>query len=84
MTHAICVLCGAMKFGCLLPCSNCGQSPTTRRQFAYSYMLSDHYQTPDELERISREMRENGRRPVASPEIEAQFIKAYAPPGLPD
>lgn len=84
MTHAICVLCGAMKFGCLLPCRNCGLRPATRRQFAYSYLFSDHYQTVDDLRQMSREIIETGEWPTVTPEIEAKLIEAFAPRSLPD
>jgi len=53
MTHAICVRCGAMKFGCLLPCKTCGQSPRSGRQMAYSYLFSDHYYELPQLQEWS-------------------------------
>lgn len=58
MTHAICVRCGAMKFGCLLPCKTCGQTPRTARQIACSYFFSDHYNGPSELQEWSRQVLE--------------------------
>jgi len=59
MTHAICVRCGAMKFGCLLACPSCGQPPRTARQRVYSYYFSDHYLDPAELQRLSQDVTVN-------------------------
>lgn len=59
MTHAICVRCGAMKFGCLVPCKACGQVARTARQMAYSYLLSEHFFDASQLREWSKDVLES-------------------------
>lgn len=83
MTKAICVHCGAVKIGCLNPCPDCGQMPATRRDTAYSFALSDHYLSHEELDALSRQIIVTRALPALAPETEAAFIEAYGF-GLPD
>ena len=53
MTHAICLACGTIKFGSLLPCKSCGASPADRTGRELSMLLSDHFFDMDELHEIS-------------------------------
>lgn len=79
MTHAICVRCGAMKFGCLLPCKSCGELPRTRRQIAYSYLFSDHCHDVETLRGWSEDAVLRG---IALPGVgaakEEALVAAYA------
>lgn len=80
MTLAVCVNCGAMKFGALVTCKNCHTSPlTTEDQFVYSMVLSDHYFTPDTLGEISRSMLRGERMPRLSTEQEREIRQQYLP-----
>jgi len=53
MTVAVCIACGAEKFGAWVPCPVCGFEPTTVVDKAKSLMLSDQSVPPDELHRYS-------------------------------
>ena len=48
MTIAICIKCGAEKFGAFSPCE-CGFTPTSKAEIAESILLSDHNYTLSEL-----------------------------------
>lgn len=78
MTHAICVRCGAMKFGCLLPCKTCGQVPRSGRQMAYSYLFSDHYFDLPQLQEWSEGVvRDHVALPPLSATQEEKWIAQY-------
>ncbi len=49
MTIAICIACGAQKFGAFTSCQACGFQPRTVIDEAKSLMLSDHNFPPEEL-----------------------------------
>jgi hypothetical protein len=51
MTIAICIKCGAEKFGAFSPCE-CGFTPTSKAEMAESMFLSDHNYTHSELRDI--------------------------------
>lgn len=83
MTHAICVRCGAMKFGCLLPCKTCGQGPRSGRQMAYSYLFSDHnFDLPQLQEWSEGVVRDHVALPPLTASEEERWIAAYGH-GLP-
>jgi hypothetical protein len=50
VTIAICVQCGATKFGALTPCKECAYMPATERDVIYSMALSDHYMDAAKLQ----------------------------------
>lgn len=54
MTTAVCIRCGAIKFGAFNPCSACGFRPdlSNAYDFQTSLALTDHYYSEDELERM--------------------------------
>lgn len=52
MTVAVCLVCGARKFGSFVPCSACDWEPVEDEDLVRSMLLSDHYQPEAELERI--------------------------------
>ncbi len=80
MTHAICVRCGAMKFGCLVVCGTCGRAPVSGRQTAYAFALSDHYFDRAELEAWSKDtVAGHCTLPLLSTEQEEELIRLYAP-----
>lgn len=43
MTHAICIKCGAGKFGALSACPDCHYEPVLTEDRARSMLLSDHH-----------------------------------------
>ncbi len=67
MTHAVCIKCGASKFGALTPCEQCHFVPTESRDCARSILLSDHHYPLFELDRIGEAIRA-GRHIVYDPE----------------
>lgn len=77
MTHAVCLACGNMKFGCWVPCKECGKGPHGPLQIAYSIVYSDHHFDLEQLEEISQFIRENGTYPALSPEDEKRALDAY-------
>lgn len=57
MTAAICLKCGARKFGALVPCRSCGYQPKEEDDQAKSLLLSDHYLSGDDLTNVSERIR---------------------------
>jgi hypothetical protein len=83
MTVAVCVKCGAMKFGALVECRLCGCLPlSTEDEFIYSIVLSDHYFKHEVLSEISDAMLNGRPMPRLSKEQEdaarLKFIGQYA------
>ncbi len=58
MTLAICIVCGAEKFGAFVPCGECGFEPTELADKAKSLALSDHHSPPAELDKFSRALKD--------------------------
>jgi len=52
MTVAICIKCGAFKFGAFNPCEKCGASPETEDDYVASFVFTDHFNSTAELEKI--------------------------------
>ena len=73
MTNAICVKCGAMKYGAFGRCGSCGQGPESEIDLAYSFALTDHYLSASQLEEYSAWMLAGNPPPLMSPEQEEQF-----------
>lgn len=73
MTHAVCVNCGAMKWGAFTDCESCGIGPDSEIEFAYSLALTDHYFKVETLEEISASMRGGKPRPSLPPDQEEAF-----------
>ncbi len=61
MTLAICHSCGEKKSGCLVACSKCNNTPTSRDDLAASLLLSDHYYDVDVLKDYSQRIK-NGSK----------------------
>jgi len=61
MTFAICIACGAEKFGAFVACSRCGYAPEQVLDKAKSLILSDHHFPPSELSKCGRSI-EAGRQ----------------------
>lgn len=80
MTTAVCVYCGAMKFGALVRCRSCGSVPARQDEEAwiYSFVFTDHYFDRETLEQISSEMKAGAPMPKLPPEQEEKFRKAFA------
>lgn len=80
MTIAVCVNCGAMKFGALVTCKQCGCHPlSSEERFIYSMVLSDHHFTPAVLSNISEDMRRGGQMPRLTAEQEGHVRQKFLP-----
>ena len=85
MTIAVCVKCGATKFGALTPCKECRQMPETEQEVIYSVALSDHFLDVEKLKEIARSIK-NGQYIRLTAEQEEllrpearEYLKMYAP-----
>ena len=52
MTVAICIRCGAFKFGAFCPCEKCGAWPETEDEYVASFVFTDHFNNMARLEKI--------------------------------
>jgi len=57
VTLAICIVCGAHKFGAFVTCEECGFEPTDLADKAKSLALSDHNFPPVELDKFSKTLK---------------------------
>jgi len=76
MTIAICIKCGAEKFGALVPCEECGFFPSDMVDRAKSTVLSDHHLEISELHRVGQEIRD-GKEPQLPQELVDEYIALY-------
>jgi hypothetical protein len=75
VTAALCVKCGAEKFGSFTPCSKCGFFPETEDDFVYSLVLSDHYFSLNTLSEIGKHIAASGCTFRLPPDQEEEFRK---------
>lgn len=68
MTTAVCLKCGAFKFGSFNPCGKCGALPDTEDAYALSFIYSSHFFPHGELESIGRQIAE-GKKAVLYPDM---------------
>lgn len=68
MTTAICLKCGAFKFGSFHPCEKCGALPATEDDYALPVIYSSHFFPHEELEDIGRQIAD-GKRAVLKPDM---------------
>ena len=59
MTHAVCINCGAMKWGAFTTCAECGGRPKTKDEFTDWLALTDHYMDDDKLKTASKRIRKS-------------------------
>lgn len=52
LTLAVCLKCGAEKFGALVRCRSCGFEPTEEEDQAKSLLVSDHYLSGEDLANV--------------------------------
>lgn len=71
MTVAVCIKCGAFKWGAFNPCETCGAKPNGPDEMALSMAISDHHFDKPSLERIAAEIRAG--RPVP---IDPAFVES--------
>lgn len=71
MTHAVCINCGAMKWGAFTACTECGGRPTTSSQLKESLAVTDHYLDDDKLKALSERIRKASTRTPSSDKDEA-------------
>ncbi|TET37208.1 MAG: hypothetical protein E3J72_06520 [Planctomycetota bacterium] len=73
MSSAVCLACGAIKFGALDRCPECGRVPTDYVDKAKHLLVSDHHMSREQLEEMSRQIKAGG-----SVEFEPEKIEAIA------
>jgi hypothetical protein len=73
MTAAVCIACGAMKFGAWTPCPKCQEAPATEADRVRALMLSDHHHTRAELKDIQRAIKAG-----SPPEFDEQQVAELA------
>ncbi len=56
MTLAICIRCGAKKFGAFVRCDQCGFRPASEEDLAKSLMVTDHYFQPEALQQVASDI----------------------------
>ena len=66
MTVAVCIVCGAYKFGAFVPCKECGFEPTDLADKARSILLSEHNFPKEELDKFSTALRSHQTIPIDS------------------
>ena len=71
MTAAICIHCGADKFGALTPCPNCEFTPHSDTDQAKSILLSDHFLSRAELRTKSKLIRDGESKAFSDDQISA-------------
>ena len=57
MTQAVCMKCGARKFGAYNECPQCGYEPSGEVELAESLALTGHYLSPKGLNFMSEYIR---------------------------
>jgi hypothetical protein len=57
MTMAVCTNCGDIKWGALTRCTRCGFEPTEETDVAKAMVLTDHFLSQEELERIGSRLK---------------------------
>src|SRR4030095_7703517 len=72
MTMAICIKCGAEKFGGFTPCQACGFRPVEVEDLARSLFLTDHHNKPDILLSIGRAIKDGTF--TFDPDLIAPFV----------
>lgn len=75
MTVAICLNCGARKFGALVPCMACGFEPKDEEEKAKSVLLSDHNLSAADLGNVSERIK-SGQRVNFDPASVEQFVES--------
>lgn len=60
MTMAVCIRCGADKFGAWTPCTACDFTPESDEEMAKSVILSDHHITTAGLKQVSALLKSGG------------------------
>lgn len=81
MTAAICIKCGAEKFGALTRCQACNSTPRSENDVALSLVLSDHLSSKSQLAHYSHELRNHLKLSVPSAAL-AQAQDALKDPQL--
>lgn len=66
MTHAVCIRCGAIKWGAFTACKECGGRPGTSAELTESLALTDHYMDEAKLKALSERIRKASAKPPSS------------------
>jgi hypothetical protein len=74
MTVALCLFCGAEKWGCYTPCKECGAAPRDKDERDLSVYVSDHWIGLDRLRalqpRFAAALRDGRRVVVVDHDLE--------------
>lgn len=81
MTQAICIFCGARKFGAFSVCDNCATQPNGEDQLAKSMLLTDHFYSLEELDEIGEHISAGGKCECA-PNLVEGFVKTIREIGV--
>ena len=81
MTIAVCVRCGAEKFGAFNPCECCGFLPRSDEDLATSLALTDHYLNKDARIEYSAKIR-GGAKLDLDLETKEKFLEAVRNPNF--
>ena len=73
MTVAVCLHCGAMKFGAWTPCLKCGHLPELPEDKARQVMVTDHFLGQTDLKAISERIQSG--QPI---HFDPQQVKEFA------
>ena len=74
MSKAICMRCGAEKFGAIVPCDGCEFQPRSDEQLATSMLFSVPYLPEEEMAVMSETIRQIGGSPVLPPDTLSTMI----------
>ena len=75
MTKAVCLHCGAEKFGAFVPCRECDFLPGSSDEQARALLLTSHYLTPEQLKEASTAI-SSGRDLKLPPDVVAQVTES--------
>ncbi len=81
MTRAICIRCGAEKFGAWTNCPQCRFIPHSNNDRALSLALTDHNQSPEQLQALAMRIR-GGEKLRLDPATEQAMLEAIRMPNV--
>lgn len=82
MTSAVCFKCGAIKFGALIECTQCGAVPKALDELAVSLVLNDHFFDFATLERMGNAIQSGQAPPFGSAQLQQLIEQARKLPNL--
>jgi len=77
MSTAVCIKCGAFKYGAFTRCDKCGACPESDQEKALSIAASDHYCDAQWLNRLSACIKE-GQPPPVNPTVVSEYLETIS------